>query len=685
MHLDKLEQLVEAAWTHPNYKYRSKDACLDSAKKSWNRLTSDQKALVTQSWFDYLAEEKRVTSSLIKPDSLEFHFYLEQLQIYRFLCQTNLFFLCHILEKYNLTTIETHEEICNAHFVKKDPTFNSFDDFANQYTELKEDLLLVPRGGFKSSIDIADCCQWAINYPEVTIAIITGVLSLALGFVGELKGHFTLAETGLVDENKKPTYAPAKLLDKSTRELTTSVFQVLFREHCTKPNDGTQFEWNSAAVLGSGDKEPTVKAASLDQALAGWHHMILKLDDCVNDENSRTVTRIEATNKSISIMEALLNPNGFKNILGTWYDNEDYYGQKIKQEEQASKDEGLETITGSVDSGRFNSHSYIKVYLRACWWLTEEAEQLGKIEDELTKKDLVLWFPERLSYEYLHKKKKLDPYFYVKYVNNPRKHHQVKFPKELLMRRTIPHNQLPQQGIIVATVDTAYSVQNWADYTVMITALIYGGRFYIINMIRGRFNEFELPQVIAASAFKWKPKRIAIEDSVGVKWMGRELRREMDKLRITVPVEFVSLGYGSKVNSKKMKAKPVARLLGDERMFFLNSCEGLQDIYTELEKFTGTADDSHDDIVSALSLLAEVFQPYADMESRINFASTQFVADRQSEERYNMIYGLGKYSKYNATQFEDNPSTIWEQEQLFKQGLVPVEVGINPLEDVLGG
>jgi predicted phage terminase large subunit-like protein len=244
---------------------------------------------------------------------------------------------------------------------------------------------------------------------------------------------------------------------------------------------------------------------------------------------------------------------------------------------------------------------------------------------------------------------------------------------------------LPQQGIIVATVDTAYSVQNWADYTVMITALIYGGRFYIINMIRGRFNEFELPQVIAASAFKWKPKRIAIEDSVGVKWMGRELRREMDKLRITVPVEFVSLGYGSKVNSKKMKAKPVARLLGDERMFFLNSCEGLQDIYTELEKFTGTADDSHDDIVSALSLLAEVFQPYADMESKINFASTQFVADRQSEERYNQIYCLGKYARQNQGYVDDNPTTAWELEQAFRQNVSSTDNYGNPLEDVIGG
>lgn len=667
MHIEKLEELVKEAFTHPNYRFRSKQECLDGSKTSFNRLSSEQKAQVTRSWLKYLKDEERIETAELTPDSPVFKQELENLMVYRFISQTNLFFLCHLLEKYSQTTIGTHEEICNKHFIQKDPTFGNFDEFADAYTGLKESLLLVPRGGFKSSIDIADSVQWAICFPDVTIAIVTGVLALAEGFVGELKEHFTLDDTGQIDSTtKKAIFAPRKLLDKTTKQLSTSVFQILFPEHCTKPGDDRKLEWNTPALLGAGDKEPTIKAASLDQALAGWHHKLLKLDDCVNDENSRTMTRIEGVNKQISIMEALLNPNGFKDVLGTWYDENDYYGLKIKHEENTAKEEGIETIVGSVDSGRFNSNTYTKIYLRACWWPTEEAEQLGKIEEEMRAGDYVLWFPERLTYKFLSGKKKLDQYFAIKYLNNPRKHHQVKFPRELLIRRTIPHNQLPQQGTIVATVDTAYSVQNWADYTVMITALIYGGRFYIINMVRGRFNEYELPAVIAAGVNKWKPKRLCIEDSVGVKWMGRELRREMDKLRISVPVEFVSLGQGSKANSKKLKAKPVARLLGDERMYFVNSCEGISDIYNELEKFTGTNDDQHDDIVSALSLLADQFGAYADMESKINFASTQYVADQKSADRYNQIYGLGKYSKYNqANYIDDNPVTQFELEKSF--------------------
>lgn len=665
MHFVEFEKLVEEAFTHPHYKYRSREECKEPAKKSFDRLTADQKAHVVTTWLTFLEQEKVIESAgKITPDTLAFEKLLVDLQLYRFICQTNLFFLCHVLEKYSQTTVETHEEICNDHFIQKDPTYPSFDHFADAYTGLKESLLLVPRGGFKSSIDIADSVQWAICFPEVTIAIITGVTPLAIGFVGELREHFTLDETGLVDENKKPIYVPRKLLNKVTREFSTSVFQCLFPEHCTKPGDGKSSEWESSAILGSGDKEPTVKAAGLDQALSGWHHMILKLDDCVNDENSNNLKRIEQVNKDISVMEALMNPNGFKDVIGTWYDEQDYYGQKIRHEETTAKEEGLDTVVGSVDSGRFNSHSYIKVYLRACWWPTEEAQQLGKIEEEMKKSDYVLWFPERLTFDYLKRKSKLDPYFAIKYLNNPRKHHQVKFPKELLLRRTIPYNQVPTQGLIVSAVDTAYSIKNWADFTVMITALISGGRFYILNMVRGRYNEYELPQVLAATANKWKTKRIAIEDSVGVKWMGRELRREMDKLRISIPVEFISLGLGSQKNSKKMKAKPVVRLLGDERLYFVNSCENINEIYNELEKFTGTPDDEHDDIVSALSLLVEQFEPYANMDVKVNYATTDYVSNRKSDEMYRMIYGLGKYAKYNRTDFqEDNPSTLYQMEK----------------------
>ena len=655
MHIEKLRTLYAECRHNPNYQYRdtSEEQFNADALKSYQRLPEAQRTKVATSWkaaLEDFGEELNEES-------------LKELLRLRYLSQTNLFFLCHLLEKYNQTTVATHEEICNKFFVAKQPIFNTFEKFALQYTDLKERMLLVPRGGFKSSINMADCVQWIICFPAVTILILTGVYDLAGDFIGEVKKHFTLEESGL-DQKGKPTFGVAKLLDADTGEWSGSFFQILFPEHCIAPNTGTQHAFQTPA--GGDDKEPSIRAASIEQALSGSHFGVLKLDDVVTNENSKTQERIAGINKQININQALLHPYGFFDVIGTWYDEKDYYGVRIKQEETFAKEDGmLSSIHGTVDSGRFNSGVMLKIYLRAAWWLNEAAEKAGKIEAEAKKEDYDLWFPERLTFEFLSGKRKTDPdSFPIKYLNNPRQLHKVKFPRELLIRRTVPGNQLPPQGIVVTTVDTAYSTKSWADFTVILTCLIAGGRFFIINMVRGRFNEYELPGVIAATAAKWKPKRIAIEDSMGVKWMGQELKREMNRLQISVPVEYCSLGYGTKSKAKAMKAKPVLRLLGDERMYFLNSCEGLQELYNELEKFTGTSDDTHDDIVSALSLMAEQFGAYADMGAKTMSAEQDFVSDQKAKDMHDKVYGLGKYAKYNAAQIQgdENPTTQYQLE-----------------------
>jgi len=650
MNLLRLREIEEEAFTCPHYRYfnlksESEVERTKLAKLSFKKLTPDDQLLFTKSWKKF-CEENKISYSI--DEGLR----------YRELAQTNLFFLCKLLEKYKDITLRTHEEICNDFFVTKDPTVSTFEKFAKEYVYLKDRLLLVPRGGFKSSIDIADCVQWTICYPEVTILILTGVHGLAKDFVGELRGHFTLDEIGK-DKNDKPIYGPRLMQDG-----THSIFQVLFPEHCTK-DEGKVTEFQTPACK-TPDKEPTIMAAGIEMSLSGWHFCLIKADDVVTNENSQTNTRLESVNRQVSINRAMMHPYGFFDKIGTWYDMSDLYGLDIQYEELLKSDG--------------ESPSMI-IYLRSAWKPTEEAKKLGKIEEEMLESDWDIWFPERLPYKFLKAEKKKDPTgFAIKYENDPRKAHEVKFPRELLLRRTITANMLPQQGMIVTTCDTAYSTKSWADYTVLITALIYGGRFYIIDMVRGRFNDIELPAVIASTGYKWKPKRIAIEDSVGVRWMNREIRREMDKLGISIPIEYISLGAGNKTRSKEIKAKPVLRLLGDERLYFSNSCSGLEELYSELEKFN-TPSSTHDDVVDGLSILVDVFCAYADMDQRINFVQSDFAADRMSTERHNLIYGLGKYSRHNISSMtpivDDNPVTAFEQ-----QNQQIVERDIDPLAEV---
>jgi phage terminase large subunit-like protein len=679
MKLEKLVTLYDECRHNENYQFKNltDDEFVIKAYKSFDKLKQSQKDKVTKLWGETTGDKSKESGIMMLR--------------YRFLAQTNLYFLCHLLEQYNQTTIKTHEEICNKFFVPKDPTHITFDHFADQFTDIKQSMLLVPRGGFKSSLNMADTVQWIICFPAITIAILTGVLRLATDFVGEVKQHFTYTENG-TNGKGQPTYGVRQIMDKQTGEWSDSFFQILFPEHCLSPLEGNSLEFQTPAAEEA--KEPSVRAASIDQSLSGSHFNVLKLDDVITNENTKTESRMKDAIKQISINNGLLNPNGFYDVIGTWYDERDYYGVTIKKIEKRAKTDGmLESITGSVDSGKLTANYQFKLYLRAAWWPTKEALAAGKIEEEMVKSDWELWFPERLSYEFLRSKQQDDSdlddeegdtgFFAIKYLNNPRKINRVKFPRELMLRRTISHNQSPPGGIIITAVDTAYSAKSWADYTVIMTAIIFGGRFYIINMVRGRYNEYELPKVIADVAKRWNPKRIAIEESVGVKWMSRELRRELDTRKVSVPVEYVSLGQGSKLRSKLMKAKPVLRLLGDERLYFMNSCEGLEEIYNEMEKFTGTAEDAHDDIVSAISLLVEQFMSYADMDSRINSFQQDYVSNRQEQAAHDLMYCLGKYAKLSNQEIvDDNPTTTWQMNQ--SQPAITQEPYHDPLNDLFG-
>jgi len=682
--VEDLKSAALAAKDNPNYQY--KDLPLNQmaqlAWASFNKLPESQKSMVRATCTEY--------GLMTDPDTDPVG--LANVVFIRFMCQTNLFFLCKVLDKYRDVSDakymwpnpdnggkweehNTHEEICNGFFVRKDPTKKSFKEFALAYIGKKERLLLVPRGGFKSSMNKADCVQWVINYPEVTIMILTGVLDLAKDFVKEIKDHFTLIDTG--DKEMVNLFSTKKAArPRWDHDDTPNMFQVLFPEHCIPEDDGKAYEFKSPASTES----CTLFAAAIDQNLSGWHVGVMKLDDVVTNENSRTPERIININKQVVVNDAMLHPYGFHDKIGTWYDANDTYGKDMKFIAKCKK-EG-EPIRKEV-------------YLRAAWWPTAEAAAAGKVESEMTEKDWVLWFnqPGQLTYDFLRYKKMEDADgFAIKYLNDPTQVHRVKFPRELLVRRTIPATQLPQQGLIVTTVDTAFSTKNWADYTVILTSLIYGGRFYIIDMKRDRYNDYELPLMIAQTVHQWRPARVLIEDTGGVKLMTREIYREMDKLRTRASVEYVPLGQGSKKTSKDYKAKPVLRYLGDERLFFSNSCVGLEKIYDELEKF-GTAAGQHDDIVSALSILVEQFAVYADVEGKRTQASPAFVSDLKQKQQYDAIYGGDVFSKlYTQTNWaaareaQDNDPSLSLQEAVKVTQPLPgdVDFSYDPLADALG-
>lgn len=533
---------------------------------------------------------------------------------YRRLAMTDGFYLAHLLEYSEFT--DCHREVFDF-FVKKDPDAPDFKTFAENYSGSHDDLLMLCRGGFKSTADIVDTVQWIITFPDIRVNIMTGTTSLATEFVELIKGHFQ------TDKDGNPQIGP----DGKPR-----LFQILFPEHCEK-DLGKEPSWTTPArrraVAG-----PTVVATSIDKNTTGTHCDVLKVDDGTTAENTNTPTRIASVNKAITQARRLVEPYGFKLRIGTPYDPKDNLAATVADEEKRRQNK---------------QPSLVKVLLRPAYTMAEGYEHLmpSDITEEMVSSGICkLWFPQRISLIFLQNEYadslKSDPRtFFSQYLLDLSKAHIVKFSRDKMIAASLPWQSIPRDGSIFQAWDIAYGLTESADFTVGVTGMIVRGQVFILDICRGQFDDEGLPSVIAGAAYKWKPSRIAIEDSVGTRWLKRPIKQAMEELAFYQNIEFIGLGQGKKDNSKISRAKPVVHLLGKGRLFFSLEIPDITYLYDELEAFP-PGSKGHDDIVDAISLLVNTFMPAHEMEEAYHSSPLSVTPSPKETSWDRRIYGIDR-------------------------------------------
>ena len=541
----------------------------------YEKLSSEfkQKVLVPV-WKEYSADIKKQYGFDLAQDGLEL----------RHRAQTDGFWLAKVALGHERFS-ECHKELFSSpdkegFFLLKDPGAMSFQEFAQADKELHERLLTLPRTGLKSYADIVDCVQYVICFPNIRINILTATLDLATEFVGVIRGHFTLNEDGGV---------------RIGPDGKLKLIQVLFPEHCQK-KPPSKPEWITPARKDLSIAGPTIRAISLDKNTTGTHCDVIKLDDGTSAENTRTAEGLKKVNYQIGMCRKLCETYGYKDNIGTPYADTDYLCRMLK-------DEAIRRDKGQPPA--------VKIVMHPAYVAKPGFEDLNP--DELTDDKINLWFPEFIPLKFLK-----DEYvaavrqgtaeiFFSQYLLDIHRAATVKFRRDIMIARTTEN--LPQSGVIFQAWDLAYSEKESAKFTVGMAGIFSSDGIFLIDMARDRYNEYELPRMMATFAAKWKPRCVAVEDSMGARWLRPELRREQERLRSNVPFEFVSLGKGTKTRSKEIKAKSVVRLLGDGRLFFWKGMPGLEEVYGELEAFPkGT----FSDIVCSLSLLINHFGKTVD-------------------------------------------------------------------------
>ena len=152
------------------------------------------------------------------------------------------------------------------------------------------------------------------------------------------------------------------------------------------------------------------------------------------------------------------------------------------------------------------------------------------------------------------------------------------------------YDQLPKSGLIIQSWDVANKQGEENDYSVCTTWLVHENQYYLIDVLRGRFDFPTLRRKVSEHAKLHKASHILIEDA----GFGTALIQELKTAHFSViPVK---PEYDKKIRMAIQAAK-----FESGRVFFPKEAPWLADLEAELFAFpNGRHDDQVDSISQAL-------------------------------------------------------------------------------------
>lgn len=542
--------------------------------------------------------------------------------------------------------ISVHREICNA-FVHKNPNETLF----NQDTK-KTRAIFAPRGSYKSSIDMADCAQWIVCFPNIRILILSASPDLGAAFVQSIKTWFSLVK---MDE------------EENDYECSTEfeLFQQLFPEHLipVKKRE-SEDQFLTPARTKTTLVDPTLFTLPLEGSTSGHHADVGKFDDCVSDSNSGPKSSDDQRKKvgeNMRLKRKIILASGYVDYVGTPYADDDAYSHLLE----------------------FRKPEVVLV--RPAWEVKAASKQ--KNEDDLAEADYNLLLPTD------GKGAPLLPYAFLKAEQNDDEHlfncqylctakaakYTIVFNDPLIDSHTIASEGLPQPGTykIFSVWDTASTDNKGSDFSVGGVGLFtiagpLAGRMFVVEIVRGRFSRYELPHQIAAQAARWRVERIGIEKSPGVEYMEGDIMKELAICgypECPLP-EWIQIE--NKKDAKALRIEGLAALFEQDRLYFLSEIPIMEVVKRELIMFKRNSR-RKDDTADMVALLSR-YMP-KNIEIPKNEAERQSKAEDwlKQKQLHDMIYDPSQFipaapetAPQTPTEFEGYPVVSGpESQQLY--------------------
>jgi len=515
----------------------------------------------------------------------------------RWRAQTDLFWLTKFVLGYAKVTERWHQQVADV-FIKKDPN----KPIEDQHSKHKR-MVLLPRKTYKTTFNIADAVQWIIAFPEVAVMAMTASNSpdspLADAFVGEVASHF---------------YAPPG--------SPQTILHQLFPEHViTKPQPAGTFTTPARQKY---RRDPTLKGVSIEQSLSGWHPDIIKSEDVQDNRNSQTAFSLRKVRTNFYINLKMLGETGYLDITGTRYGPMDLYGDMIQKMD--------------------DSWVYLwrPAYIR-------KPHALKLEDDQLKENDVILQFPEQLSWVFLRSEKNMDENsFWTQYMNIATGNFKPTFPMERLEAAKIADDDTPDNGKVYISWRFEYAE---CRYSAAAVGVEKNGRMTIMEVVRDTFAPTALTRKIIALARKWETHRIQIEDTPGARSLEPHIRNQALEDAWRIEITWVEFLQDATARALAIKSAEPHLLAG--RLLFSDGIQNAQEVFRQLYHF-GMVEDI--EIASVISRVA------ANLPSSIaaeGFESDSEDAWREQMETdaYNRVYGRAQYAER-----EPPPPEVVEEE-----------------------
>ena len=467
------------------------------------------------------------------------------------------FFASTVLGKVYPDLVEAlHKPMCDF-FVHKQPRKH----FLVQ-DGIKNRMLLAPRGHFKTTINLADIMQWLVAFPDVTICLFSGTEQLTARMVDEVKLHFL--QNGDFREIYRQ-WVP----DKTLHEFGV-------KGSFTLPNR-TQIR-----------REPSLSITTLKSTRAGAHYDIEKFDDVVTEQNSKSAALNDETKRQWSSTLPLLNPGGYRDIIGTLYSYDSFYGPIV---EQLSKRE----ITRSAVSGRID------------WKISVESALRREPDQELFRPEAIL-FPERFCVDANDDPRKQNlqqiwrddaELFASQYMNDPTSLASDQFSMPRLKSHVVDRRDIPSSTNLYMAWDLAQSTRDHSDFSVgVLGGFSPNGTLYVVDIVRGRFRPAQVIEEIVEHYRKWPVCRVGIEKDQAANMLAPGLEARQRELGLYIPIDMIPVKYGGMHPERQILS--LGPLLEQNKLWFCQSAQHLEECFREFSRFPKYR---NDDICRAVSLL----------------------------------------------------------------------------------